>query len=137
MRHGVLTFLPILLLSVFAILPGCAGKPPAAPPVSQTKAMQEIAELYKFIAYERRPAPKKLSDLADYQDSLGDAWPGLQSGEVVINWGAGLSKTGEAGQTLLAYSRDAATESGAILLCDGTVKEVSAQEFKSLQKRRP
>lgn len=138
MHHGMHTFCTMILLGVCLAVTGCTRKQALAPsPVSQTQAMQEIAELYKFIAYERRPTPKKLSDLADYQESLGGAWRGLQSGEYVINWGVGLSRSGDAGQSLLAYSRDAATDSGTILLCDGTVKEVTAHEFRALQRRRP
>ena len=126
------TLAPALLLVVSACSkPGNSSSVPAQ---LGANALEELAEVYKFIRAEKQPLPRQLSDLDTYRDSLPTAYDQLQRGQIVVAWGVGLGATSDAGATVLAYDKDAATAGGLVLLQSGSVKSVTAAEFKTLRK---
>jgi hypothetical protein len=63
---------------------------------------------------------------------MADAYPRIESGEYVVNWGVGIS-AGTANRAI-AYEKLTPTSGGAVLLGDGIVKHVTAAEFQALAK---
>jgi hypothetical protein len=98
--------------------------------------MQELAEVYQYLAHEKEPPPSRLEDLRPYEASMPNAWPAIEGGQYVVFWGVGLSGTPEAANTVLAYDKDAPTQGGAVLMRNGTVKTLTAQEFQAAPKAR-
>lgn len=128
MRLAVL-ILPALLI----LLPACGTSHPpvTTPPPDPSEALLELAEVYKFRAANRMPAPARVEDLNEHQAVLGHGWPLIQDKTVVVVWKVGYS----AGSTeILAHHKDAATAGGKVLLRNGTIKQMTAEEFKAAKK---
>ncbi len=122
--------IPLLLA---AALTACSKQvvPPTLKAQLGKNGMEELAEVYKYMAKENEPAPRALTDLDKYEPNLVTAYPKLQSGEYVMFWGTGYLPSSDA---VLAYEKSAADSGGLVLLQNGTVKTVTAAEFKSLRK---
>ena len=118
---------------VFAAFPaaGCKESRVArtgVPAQIADNGLEELAGVYKFMAQHKEAPPRKLEDLVDHQAALPTAWGKIESGEYVVQWGAAYSA---AGSGVLAYEKKAAESGGLVLLQNGTVKQMSAAEFKS------
>jgi hypothetical protein len=129
--------LAVLALSVTltCVVAGC-GKPEAqvAPPPDSTAALEQLGRFYKYLAYERQRPPAKPADLTAYPpESIPDAWPLIQSGDIVIVWGSGYSATSN---QILAYEKAVETNGGKVLMQNGTVKEMTAETFKAARGGR-
>lgn len=95
-------------------------------------AMEELAEVYKYIRDSKLAVPRKVEDFEEYEASLPTAYPKIQSGEFVIAWGVGLGS----GTSVLAYEKEAGGKGGLVLLQNGEVRTVTAAEFGTLAKAR-
>jgi len=93
-----------------------------------------MIEVYKYIDYSKLPLPKSPADFNQYQDSMLNAFERINKGDYVVVWGVGLSKSPAAANQILVYESKAPTEGGAVLLRDGTVKQMTAAEFGAAPK---
>lgn len=96
--------------------------------------MREIAEVYNYLRGEKLGAPASLKDLEPYIDTLGSAWAKLESGDIVLRYRVPFAASGSGAKSVLAYEKNVPTGGGAVLLRDGTVKEMTAAEFKAAPK---
>src|SRR5262249_19437326 len=128
--------LPLAALLVAAALSGCGRGRGDAPKANLGNSFKEIGEVYKFLAYEKKPPPSKLEDLRPYIDSLPTSWEKLEKGEHVVLWRVGYTTASPGAQAVLAYEKDAPNQGGNVLLRDGTVKQMTAQEFQAAPKAR-
>jgi hypothetical protein len=121
------------LLVLVLLLPACGGNgtPPAPPPVETGEALKELADVYKYLTSQKLPPPRKIDDLSEYSGSLEGAMPLIQAGAVVVIWGAGYSPSST---EVLAYEKDAPSAGGKVLLRNGTVKQMTADEFKAAKR---
>jgi hypothetical protein len=99
--------------------------------VEAGEALRELAEVYKYLVTQKAPPPRKLEDLAEYSGSLEGAMPLIRGGDIVVVWGLGHSS---GSSQVLAHERDAATSGGNVLLRNGTVKHMSADEFRAAKR---
>ena len=118
-----------VVLSVLAV--GCGGS--SSPTLTrQETELREIHEVYRhFVKSQQRP-PSQLSDLVQqqYEGIYPATARALREGKYLVVWGV---KGQEAG-ILLAYEKDTPTRGGAVVMADGTVKHLTAEEFKALHK---
>lgn len=124
------------LLLMVSLLSACGGQPTAPAVVSNLEGLKEIPEVYKYLAYQKQPPPARLDDLNPFIDTLPNAFSRLQTGEYILVWGVGLSQTPEAAKTVLAYEKKVPSEGGAVLLANGTVREMTAAEFQEAPKAK-
>jgi hypothetical protein len=121
-------------LLLFMVLPvlavGCGGSSSNLSP--QHSALKEIHEMYGHFIKSQKKAPSQMSDLAkkQYEGSYPGAVAGLKQGKYVVIWGVNSKDSG----TVLAYEKDAPTKGGAVLMADGTVKDMTAEELKAAKK---
>ena len=121
-----------LALGLFlACAAGCGKGEQGPTPASGADGLKELVTVYDYLAYQKKGPPQKPADLNEFVDTLPNALPRVQSGEYVVIWGVGLAKSGSEGNAVLAYEKKALTEGGAVLLRNGTVKEMTAAEFKA------
>lgn len=75
--------------------------------------------------------PTKADDLAPYLDNNKKLLDTLKSGQIVFIYGVGIldMKAGTS-NSVLAYEKDIATKGGQVLMGDGSVKKLTADEFK-------
>jgi hypothetical protein len=72
-------------------------------------------------------SPSKLDELADLKRDLPQMYRAIQDGAVVVYWNAPLSPA----EAVVAYERDAPTRGGAVLLADGSVLQLTPEEFRA------
>jgi hypothetical protein len=120
-------------LAIAAILGGCS-EPPLPPSPSSDVGLKELAEVYRYRAYMQLPVAQRLTDLSEHWDAMADAYPRIEGGEYVVHWGVGITEGTAGANRVIAYEKQAPSVGGAVLLGDGTVKQVTAAEFQGLTK---
>jgi hypothetical protein len=111
------------------------GKPPEA------DVLGEVAGLISSYSGEFRKAPQKLSDLARYEPGYPLGFQALKSGDIEVVWGARMTiEEGSGGYSgtadVVAYQKQTPTGGGLVLLQNGDVKQMTAEEFKSAPKAK-
>jgi len=130
---------PLAVAMALAVVAGCGSKSgPGGAGAAQAPVLQEVANLLRAAAAEGR-APSKVADLAKFSTAYPDAYQAVKSGDVVVVWGAkvaGEGETASAAASVIAYEKKAPTEGGWVLLANGEIKEMSADEFKAAPKAK-
>jgi len=115
---------------------GCSQAPHSATAVSGESQLKELNAVYEYVEYSKMPAPRRKEDFAQHWDSMPNAFDRVQNGEIVVVWGIGRSTAPGTGQQILAYEKAAPTEGGAVLLRNGTVKTMTAEDFAKTPKAK-
>jgi hypothetical protein len=124
-----------LLLGALAFLPsGCGGQAThdVTPGEVRRLELEEIREMYKLHLTEKHRPPTQLAQLKPYEAGFTNGYQALQSGQCLVVWGADLSESG--GQGVLVYDKDVPGQGGLVLLRDGTIRDMTAEEFKAARK---
>jgi hypothetical protein len=118
------------------LLVGCSsgGRPEAGADTPLT----EVRDLLLLAAGEARRTPASLANLDRATGRQGQAqfprgYGAVKSGDVVVLWGTTLQGEGNVGkdEVVVAYEKDVPTSGGFVLLSAGTVKKMTADEFKA------
>jgi hypothetical protein len=109
-----------------------AAKPGAA--TVENHALEEVGRIFRTYQKGRRPPPKSVADFNLYEQGYPLGVGAIKRKEVVVFWGGGLSDASDAASTVLAYEASAPASGGAVLTQDGTVRKMSADEFKAAAK---
>jgi hypothetical protein len=123
-----------------AAVAGCSSSRQGAGPAEPTRSdeLQEVATMLRDYTSAAGRGPKSARDLARYQGQFTFGHKPVQSGDIVIVWGARMGGEGGGGSDgVIAYERQAAAEGGWVLLANGTVKQLTALEFKAAPKAKP
>lgn len=129
----------VLLLLSFAGCGSTGADPGPAPGSSDEAALSQIGEMLRDYQLINGSPPRSLEQLqANAGASLGGAEL-LSSDRFVIIWGATLPDTNEQpgsspDQDVLAYSKDANDNGGAVLLLNRTVRTMTTDEFQAAPK---
>jgi hypothetical protein len=91
-------------------------------------ALEELGETLKSLAAEGRKPPGRMAELEPIEPMMAVAGPAIRTGDIVYIWGAGYA---DGGKQVVAYEKKTPNEGGYVLLQDGTVKKMTADEFKS------
>ena len=119
---------PILVVLGMGWLSGCGDAPKMVVGESRKDHMVEIGEMIKSLAEEGRSPPSKMAELEAVEPMLPLSGPLVRTGEIVYLWGAAYAP----GSTrVVAYEKKAPAEGGWVVLQDGSVREMTADEFKS------
>jgi hypothetical protein len=124
-----------VLAAGLSLLAGCSSRPQVDTPPVYT-ALQDVNDLLHSATDANRRPPAGLADLDRYRSLYPRGYAAIQSGEVVVLWGATLKGEGEAGrdEAVVAYEKGVPTEGGYVLLSAGTVKKMTAAEFNAAPK---
>src|SRR5262249_1475673 len=133
-----LTGLLTLSLAVGVVgLAGCSPKPGGTQGITGSAALNEVAGMLRDYSYTHNRGPAKAADLAQYEslDPFGSR--AVKSGDVVVVWGAKMAGEGGGGSgAVIAYEKAVPTDGGSVLLDDGKVKAMTADEFKNAPKAK-
>jgi hypothetical protein len=108
-------------------------------PQEVTAAKEDLKELgiayFTFLESNLEKAPTNLDELAKYLVPDGRALKAMKEGKYVFLYGVAIKEMKEGtANTVLAHEKDVPTKGGLVLMADGSVKEMTAQEFKAAPK---
>jgi hypothetical protein len=88
--------------------------------------------MLRDFAKNKQPAPANQAQMEPHDPAYPVAWLGIVRKDIEYQWGAGINAAGA--DKVLAYEKKVPTEGGAVLMQDGTVKQMTAEEFKAAPK---
>jgi hypothetical protein len=109
---------------------GSASAPPTA-----GDDLLEVSGLLRDYTAEFRKGPARVADLQKNEPLYTRGFQAVRTGAVVVVWGVPMPAEG-GGDGVIAYEKKAETDGGAVLLQNGTVKQMTADEFRSAAKAR-
>jgi hypothetical protein len=109
---------------------GCKGSDTKK--AGEERALIEIHEMYALFAKRNSGPPKQISDLVtkEFEISCPEGWRALKDGKYIGVYGV----AGTDSSTLQAYAKDVPTQGGQVLMADGTIRTMTAEEFKTAKK---
>lgn len=123
----------ILVAFLAASIPA-AGCNKAAPQGDPEKAeLNDFYDLYTTYLKQHQQPPRQFSDLnkQEYETISPGAIAAVKSGKYVVVWGVSDKGSG----TVLAYAKDAPAQGGLVLMADGTINTMSAEELTAALKK--
>jgi len=96
-----------------------------------------LRDLFRLAASGKVALPKSLAEFTAQEPFYPVAGPFVLSGNIGCVWGVGLKDGPEAAKRLLAFETRAAKEGGWVMFQDGTIREVTAEEFAAAPKATP
>jgi hypothetical protein len=119
---------------VVAGLSGCnrAGKSSFEP--TGKHKMAEIGQMLNTIKDSGEGPPAGPNDLARIEPLVPLGVAEIRSGDIVYLWGVGLDANSPT--KVLAYEKKVTHEGGWVLMMDGSIKQMTADEFKSAPKAK-
>jgi hypothetical protein len=126
-------YLTSFSILVCCFLMGCGG-PDTPAVVSTDEASKRMVEDYvyflKQLKDDNKKAPSNKNEFLALEAMAPMSGPAITNGSFIVIWGQGLGTT----KDIIAYEKKVETEGGYVLLQDGTVKKMTADEFKSAPK---
>ena len=119
---------------------GCsAQKAGPEKPAGPTAAdgLGNLRDLFRQAAAGKASLPKSLAEFTAVEPFYPVAGPFVLAGDISCAWGAGIREGAEAAKRILAYETRAAKEGGWVMFQDGTIREVTAEEFAAAAKAAP
>ena len=118
-----------------ALLAGCSKSRQSGGGEPAASVLQDVDSLIRAAGPGNR-VPAGLADLGRRQAMFPKGYEAVKSGDVVVLWGTPLKGEGDAGkeETVVAYEKSVPNSGGYVLLSAGTVKKMSADEFRSAPK---
>lgn len=126
------TFGSAIVLMAAAVACGCGGGDQLKTADQEKAALEDFAQFLKALPAEGKKPPSKMSEFEPLEPMAPMASESLRNGNVVYVWGAGLG----GGSAVVAYEKKAELEGGWVLVQDGTVRRMSADEFKAAPKAK-
>jgi hypothetical protein len=108
--------------------PGVMSTLPSVGRTNPGNDLKQLGLYYLNFATTGR-SPSRLEDLADLKRDLPRVYQAIQDGVYVVYWNA--PTTAASSQTVLAYVHDVPTRGGVVLLLDGSVTNMTPQEFQA------
>jgi hypothetical protein len=116
---------------------GC-GSSGNTPTVQQEKEtyLQQVGEMVRNYQMAKNKPPESLKDLNSVRSVSANGFDAVQSGKVVLRFGAALTDTKEepgppSSDEILAYEKETPTSGGQVIMIDRNIKSMTADEFKS------
>ena len=124
-------FLRILFAVLLASVAGCAATTDTPLPKNQDD-LKQIHEIYQHFVKSQEKPPGEVSDLTQrqYERIHPGTVKALQDGKYLVVFGITAKDAG----TVLAYEKDAPVQGGTVIMADGSVKTVTADEFKAAKR---
>lgn len=98
---------------------------------SSEQAMKDLKAMLEQMEKEKQPMPRGVQDLTAFGPAFPAAEVFLQNGAITYAWGTKISTAGAAAETVIAFESNADKEGGFVLMQDGNIKKMTAEEFNA------
>jgi hypothetical protein len=129
------------LLFVTAGAPGCGSSPEKAAMETSAEAqgLKNLGKMYGIVSRSLKRPPRTIDELRKAETEVPGGFNSVGETNVAIFLGAEFAeppgKPGDdASETVLAYDRMVPLQGGYVLMRDGSVRRISAEEFKTAKK---
>jgi hypothetical protein len=123
--------------SLCLMLAGCRSEPDNTPMAADEQGLKEISAAYRDFCRKNKRGPKTLKELKLKGQSYPVAVQMLNSGELIVQWGAPIATDGSASDAVLAYTKEVPEKGGRVLMQDGmTLKTMSADQFNAAPRAK-
>jgi hypothetical protein len=127
MSRARTTFL-LALLTVLGLLPSGCSKPALDPDLAlEGRELGELYDCYTTVCKRTEQPPRSPKDFKEFDESQFVGLRALRDGKYTVVWGVSPTDAG----TVLAYAKDAPAQGGAVLMADGNVKKLSAEQLSA------
>jgi hypothetical protein len=131
-----------LALNVALVAAGCGGGSGPSPIVGEPPiehiGLMEVGEMYAAHLKEHGKPPTRTRDFEKYSQGFTIGSMGVQKGDLIVVWNAGKEDDAALSSTrVLAYEKKTPKEGGEVLMQDGTIKVMTAEEFQAAPKAAP
>ncbi|MHB1422312.1 MAG: hypothetical protein ACYC3I_03760 [Gemmataceae bacterium] len=110
--------------------PGVMSTLPSAGRVNPSNDLRQFYLYYKD--YENgQKSPSCVEDLPELRRDMSSVYKAIQEGVYIVYWNAPVNA---GGQTILAYVPDAPIKGGVVLLMDGSVANMTPEQFQAAPK---
>jgi hypothetical protein len=131
----VILALGILLLGA---LGGCSAKQKE---IETSNDLRMIAIAIQDYSDNNHKGPSRVEDLAPYLENDQRLIERIRLGDIVVIWKVSFSdlmkQPGGPSSCVLAYGKDVPEKGGPVVMGDGTVNRMSAEEFKTAKLAEP
>jgi hypothetical protein len=130
----------LVAAAVLVVGAGCTAQKTATEKLAGPTAadgLTNLRDLFRQAAAGKATLPKSLTEFTAVEPFYPVAGPFVLSGDITCAWGAGLKEGAEAAKRILAFETQAAKEGGWVMFQDGTIREVTAEEFAAAAKATP
>ena len=131
----------VCLLLATAGAAGCGSSPEksAMETSAEAQGLKNLGKMYGVVSRSLKRAPKTIDELRKAESEVPGGFNSVGETNVAIFLGAELAEsTGKPGddaaETVLAYDRMVPLQGGYVLMRDGSVRRMSADEFKTAKK---
>jgi hypothetical protein len=116
--------------------PGCASEVTEEQIVESRRKFEldEIWGAYKLHSSEKQRPPSGINDLMPYEAGFSLGLRGIKTQAYIVRWKTPIADQGGA-PALLAHEKATESDGGLILLNDGTISLIKADEFQSKYKQ--
>ena len=116
---------------------GCGGSGSTSDEKGPTAndGLVDLQRMLKELGEGSQKLPKNQAELAAIDPIYPTAAAFIQNGQVIYFWGTPINASApNAATTVIAHESKTETEGGFVLLQDGNIKEMTADEFKAAPK---
>ena len=118
------------------LLLGCGKNPePVVEDGLGRSQLQDIWGLYQLYIEENKKPPTKLTDAEKYAIGFATGYDAVSAGDYVVEWGVHVGATASP-NAVLAYPKSAPTQGGWVLMRDGNIRKMTADELKAIIKTK-
>jgi hypothetical protein len=126
------------LLALLTLAPGCANRNAASPEDGspQVVRLQEIFRMAQMRKKGNQPPATRIEDFKQAELAYPQGFQALRSGACVFVWGAYTNPSADRATTVLAYEKEVPSQGGYVVMLDGKVKTMTAEEFNAAKPGR-
>lgn len=121
--------IPCLLFASLVSISGCGDSDRVGPSGDTAEiALKDFGQMLKSLPADNIKPPTKMSEFDRVEPMAPMGGEALKNGTIVYIWGLGYM---EGSSRVVAYEKNAESAGGWVLLQDGNVKKMSADEAKT------
>ncbi len=115
---------------------GDSGNRPMTKDDVATLALSDVGEIYRMYTVDKKKPPARTADLTPLEPVNPTGLHAIESGDVIVRFGAVLPDTDEVpgkgtGDEVLAYQKEVPESGGKVLMINRTIRAMTAEEFKA------
>ncbi len=125
----------VAVCAYLGLVAGCSSQPRGASVAPETTLLQDVNNLLRAVGTGGR-LPARVNDLERQKAMFPRGYETVKAGNVVVLWGAAFQGEGQVGkdEVIVAYEKDVPASGGYVLFSAGTVKKLTADEFRAAPK---